>query len=365
MPARTPPAPPLLNPVIGLWRDGVHLKLAFDRETLAGTPEIGTSGGLDDRIRRRESEFLLSDIRSHIRVVRRDRRIIASAGEAARPARPRAGGRAIIFETIRYEVDDGVARIELNRPHRLNAINSVMSRELPEMWRRFDADPDAIVAVVTGAGDKAFCTGADLADLPEMLLDEQGAPSIASIRWTPLQNQVWKPVICAINGAVMGGGLHFVAECDIVLASESATFCDPHVSVGLVSGLETIALARRMPMGPVLRMALAGRDETITAREAQALGMVGELCAPDALMPRAQALAARIRRNSPSAMARTKRAIWSAKETGLTQASLDAWTVMMRHNQTHDFAEGVRAFTEKRAPRWAPYSGVEPNEAGQ
>lgn len=267
--------------------------------------------------------------------------------------------RSIQFETLNYEVKDGVAFVELNRPQRLNAVNSVMSRELPLMWRVFDEDPSAIVAIVTGAGEKAFCTGADLGDLPEMITDDVGAPSIDSIRWTPLQNKVWKPVICAVNGSAVGGGLHFVAECDIVLASENANFSDPHVNVGLVSALEPIALARRMPMGAVLRMALVGGSEKLSAHDAQMIGMVSEVCAQSALIERAYDLSDRIKRNSPSAMAKTKRAIWSAKETGLHDASARGWEAIVAHNQTHDFAEGVKAFTEKRQPRWAAYVGEE------
>lgn len=261
---------------------------------------------------------------------------------------------------MNYRVEDGVAVIELNRPQRLNAINSVMSRELPAAWRAFDADPSAIVAIVTGAGEKAFCSGADLTDLPEMIVDESGRPALESIRWTPLQNDVWKPVICAVNGAVVGGGLHFVAECDIVLACDHAEFSDTHVSVGLVSALETAVLARRIPMGAVLRMALGGRGEKISAEDAFRLGMVDELCPGAELIERAHRLADRIRRNSPSAMARTKRAIWGAKERGLHDAADFGWNAIVAHNQSHDFAEGIRAFSEKRTPRWAPYHGERP-----
>jgi E-phenylitaconyl-CoA hydratase len=298
--------------------------------------------------------------------------VCAGAFPSARPASPKhrtppdehqgkrrymEGDREIQFETLTYHVRDGVALIELDRPQRLNAVNSVMSRELPDAWRRFDGDPSAIVAIVTGAGDKAFCTGADLADLPAMIVDDHGVPDIASIRWTPLQNQVWKPVICAINGAVVGGGLHFVAECDIVLSCDHAEFSDTHVSVGLVSALEPIALARRMPMGAVLQMALAGRGEKLTAQDALRLGMVNEVHAGKDLLDRARALAGRIAQNSPSAMARTKKAIWGAKETGLHAASMDGWNAIVAHGQSHDFAEGIRAFSERRRPRWTPYSG--------
>lgn len=260
--------------------------------------------------------------------------------------------RIIAFETLSYTVSDGIALITLNRPDRLNAINSVMSRELPDVWQAFDRDTSARVAIVTGAGDRAFCSGADVADLPRMVVDEAGRPLPESIRWTPLQNDVWKPVICAVNGNVLGGGLHFIAECDVVIACETAELSDPHVSVGLVSALETVALARRVPMGAVLRLALGGREERMSARRAHEIGLFDDLCPAGDLLARARLLADRMSRNSPSAMVRTKRAIWHAKYRGLAEATAHAWDEIAAHYGSHDFSEGVRAFNEKRAPRW-------------
>jgi enoyl-CoA hydratase/carnithine racemase len=256
---------------------------------------------------------------------------------------------------LRYEVSDGVALITLNRPERLNAVNSVMSRELPLLWNTFEHDASARVGIVTGAGGKAFCTGADMADLPQMLNDSRGAALPESIRWTPLQNEIWKPVICAVNGLVMGGGLHFVAECDVVIASDTAELADPHVSVGLVSAIESIALARRAPTGSVLRLALGGREERMSARRAREIGIFDETCPQAEVLDRARVLAARMCANSPNAMARTKRAIWSSKEFGLGEATVRAWDEMNAQNRSADFAEGVRAFNEGRAPVWAEY----------
>lgn len=260
-----------------------------------------------------------------------------------------------MLETIRYEVADTIALITLDRPARLNAVNSVMSRELPQVWRQFEHDPDARVAIVTGAGEKAFCTGADVGDLPAMITDANGNALPDSVRWSPLQNHVWKPVICAVNGMVMGGGLHFVAESDVVIASEAAEIADPHVGVGLVSALETIALARRAPIGAVLRLALGGAGERLSAGRAFQLGIYDELCPANEVVDRARALAAKMCRNSPSAMARTKQAIWSAKEYGLGEATTRAWSLMNAQNRSPDFAEGVSAFNERREPRWAEY----------
>ena len=138
--------------------------------------------------------------------------------------------------TIDYQVKDGIATILLNREKHLNAVNSTMSRELPKAWKRFNEDDSAIVAIISGIGDKSFSVGADLTDLPDMDGD-LGKSTLKSIKWTALQNNVWKPVICAVNGICCGGGLHFVADSDIVIAANNATFFDTHVKVGLVAGL--------------------------------------------------------------------------------------------------------------------------------
>ncbi|WP_150291463.1 enoyl-CoA hydratase/isomerase family protein [Sphingobium estronivorans] len=252
------------------------------------------------------------------------------------------------FETLDYAVRDGIAVLTLDREARHNAVNSVMNRELPMAWQQVEADPDVRVAIVTGRGTKAFCTGADLGDLPQT--DDR----LDSIRWTAAQNRVTKPVIAAINGMAIGGGLHFPADADIVLAADHATFFDSHVAVGLVAALEPIAMARRMPIGAVLKMALTGGRERMTAREMHRLGFVDEVLSADALMDRAFALAAMIAQNSPTAVARTKAAIWAAKELPLHQALDNGWRLIQAQNGHPDLAEGIAAFGEKRAPVWAP-----------
>ncbi|HQR02777.1 MAG: enoyl-CoA hydratase/isomerase family protein [Proteobacteria bacterium] len=252
------------------------------------------------------------------------------------------------FTTLEYSVTDGIARIVLNRPDRLNAINQAMSLELPRVWQRFETDPEARVAIFTGAGQRALCTGADLLEPPET----DTAQSIDSIRWTPLQNQVSKPVICAVNGMAVGGGLHFVADADIVIAADNAWFSDPHVAVGFVSGLEPVMLARRIPLGHVLRMALMGGAERVSAVLAERMGLVSEVVPADGLQARALELASAIARHSPAALARTKQAIWQSLDKGL-QASLEnAWQLIIGHTQHPDFSEGPRAFAEKRPPQW-------------
>ena len=256
------------------------------------------------------------------------------------------------YESLTYEVEDGVAILTLDRPERLNALNSAMDRELPLAWGRFEADPAARVAIVTGRGGKAFCVGADLADAPR----QDGPSSLETIRWSSLQNQVWKPVIAAINGMTSGGGLHFVADSDIVLAAEHATFFDSHVAVGLASVMEPICLARRMPLGAVLRLALLGGAERLSAAEALRLGMIDEIVPLERLLPRARQLADMIKRHSPAALRHTKQAIWEAQELGLTDALKAGFRHIDAQMRHPDAAEGGRAFLERRPPRWQSYS---------
>ncbi len=255
------------------------------------------------------------------------------------------------FETLRLDVADGIATLTLNRADRRNAVNKAMNRELPFAWAAIEADPSVRVVIVTGAGDKAFCTGADLADLP-IPEDPALARSIASIAWTGRQNNGTKPVIAAVNGMTVGGGLHFIADADIVLAADHVQLIDTHVAVGLVAALEPVSLVRRMPLGAVMKLALTGGDERLAAAEAHRLGLVDEVLPADQLLPRAQALAASIARHSPTAVARSRAAIWNALEQPLSVALDEGWRLIMRQDGHPDVAEGVAAFLEKRAPRW-------------
>ena len=183
-----------------------------------------------------------------------------------------------------------------------------MLAELERAWRELDADPDVRVIVNTGNGD-AFQTGLDVVPAQPRpatrCASSPAAPSDAELQLTAWHNQVWKPVIAAVNGVCAGGGLHFVADADIVIAASDATFLDPHVSVGQVTAYEAIALVRKSPMEPILRMALAGRHERITAERARQLGILSEVVdPPERLRDAAQELAEKIARNSPAAMAR-------------------------------------------------------------
>jgi len=191
-----------------------------------------------------------------------------------------------------------------------------MMQELESAWIELDHDPAVRVIVNSGAGD-AFQTGLDVAQLsrdPDALREQSRRTKRFELRLTAWHNDVSKPVIAAVNGVCAGGGLHFVADADIVIAAASATFLDPHVSVGQASAYETIALAKKSPMEAILRMAFAGRHERISAARAYELGIVSQVVDPDRLRAEAQALGEKIALNDPDALASVKRALWNALE---------------------------------------------------
>jgi enoyl-CoA hydratase/carnithine racemase len=261
------------------------------------------------------------------------------------------------YETLLVERRGPVGWLVFNRPEAGNAMDARMLDELEEAWAELDGDPEVRVVVTTGEG-RSFQTGLDVVQLarqPEALRKQSGRTRRAELRMTAWHCGVAKPVITAVNGVCAGGGLHFVADADVVLAASDAQFLDPHVSVGQVSAYEVIGLARKIPFEAVMRMALLGRHERIDATRAFALGMVSQVVdPPSALREEAQKLAETIAQNSPDAMAATKRALWGALEAGLTdacKAGAGELTSMWGHP---DQEEGPRAFAEKRAPLWQP-----------
>lgn len=208
-----------------------------------------------------------------------------------------------------------------NRPDVGNAMNARMMDLLPELWAELEADDSIAAIVVTGTGH-AFQTGLDVRQLsrdPQALRAMSRRTKQADLRLTGWHLGVTKPIVTAVNGICAGGGLHFVADSDIVLASDTATFLDPHVSLGQVSAFETIGLARRGAFGAVARMAFTGAHERIGAREAGRLGWVSEVVAADRLTARAQEIA-EAAAGDPASAAHRKKALWHALETGLAEA---------------------------------------------
>ena len=258
------------------------------------------------------------------------------------------------YETLVVERRGPVGWLIFDRPDVGNAMDATMLDELERAWQELDADPDVRVVVNTGNGT-AFQTGLDVVALSrdkEALREQSRRTRDAALKLTAWQNQVWKPVIAAVNGVCAGGGLHFVADADIVIASAEATFLDPHVSIGQVTAYEAIALARTSPMESILRMALVGRHERVTAERARQLGILSEVVEPADLVGAAQALAEKVARNSPAAMAATKRALWGALEAGLTDACRAGAAEMIGVWGHPDQTEGPLAFAEKREPEW-------------
>jgi enoyl-CoA hydratase/carnithine racemase len=219
------------------------------------------------------------------------------------------------FHTIEFKVDDHVATVTLNRPERMNSFNEQMAAELTTVWRRVRNDDDIRVAVLRANGERAFCTGIDVSagrwwgDEPVFNQEDPG------IHLGPKAHQVWKPVIAALHGMVAGGAMYFVNECDFAICAESTTFFDPHANGGVVSALEPMGmLSLGLPYGDVMRWALLGSEERVTAQTALRLGLVTEVVPDENLRTRAAELADEIACRRPLAIQGTVRAMWEARD---------------------------------------------------
>lgn len=233
------------------------------------------------------------------------------------PATPENGpvASAESFTTIEFEVSGHVATVTLNRPQRLNSFDQVMAEEMVRVWQRVRDDDDIRVAVLQANGERAFCTGIDVGGGAWWTHKSRWNQEDPGVSLGPRQHRVWKPVICAVHGMAAGGAMYFINECDIVICSSEATFFDPHANGGMVSALEPIGmLARGIPLGEVLRWALLGSDERMTAETALRSGIVTEIVEPDQLRSRARQLADEIAARRPEAIQGTVRAIWEALE---------------------------------------------------
>ncbi len=261
------------------------------------------------------------------------------------------------YTTLLVERHGPVGWLINNRPEVLNAMNAQMRDEFADAWLELEHDPAVRVIVHTGAG-RAFQTGVDVV---ELATDGQGMERYREslenfdLHFTSWHQQVTKPVITAVNGVCAGGGFHWVADADIVIAASDATFFDPHVSVGQVVAIEAIGLIKKMPAEAVFRMAFLGRHERLSAQRAYELGMISQIVdPPDALRDEAQALAEKIARNSPAAMRATKAALWGALDHGLTEACRLGARHLVSMWGHPDQTEGPAAFAAKREPRWLP-----------
>lgn len=242
-----------------------------------------------------------------------------------------------------------IVTVTLNRPARLNALNDRMRDELEDVWRSLNDEPELRCVIVTGAG-RGFCSGADVDDLagPRRGRGELGA----EIAFLPGEHLA-VPVVVAVNGMCAGGGLHFVADADLVLAAESAVFTDPHVSVGQVSGIEPVSLLTRICYEDAVRLGLLGKAYRLNAEQARRAGLVGEVVADGLLEQRAREIAVQIVAGSPAAIARTRAVLRSARTSMLRASMAEGWAAVQAHWAHPDALEGPEAFLARRPPRWA------------
>ncbi|MEC4015343.1 enoyl-CoA hydratase/isomerase family protein [Streptomyces sp. H27-D2] len=213
----------------------------------------------------------------------------------------------------------GVAVVTIDRPERHNAIDLPTAAELTDVWRGFRHDDAVRAIVLTGAGERAFCTGIDRsAEVPQ-----PGSPYSMDdplLAIGPKANDLWKPVIAAVNGMACGGAFYLLGESEFIIASEDAAFFDPHTTYGMVSAYEAISMAQRMPFGEVARMSLMGTAERLSARSAHRTGLVSEITPPGMAAAAAVRAAAVIASYPTEAVQGTVRALWAAKEAARTQA---------------------------------------------
>jgi enoyl-CoA hydratase/carnithine racemase len=267
------------------------------------------------------------------------------------------------FDTLLYEEREGVAIVTLNRPEVHNAFDSHMRDELKALWLGLRRNDDVRVVVLTGAGEKAFCSGLDRAEMIEdfralptgthkvgrvstaFMFDDVGA-------WVnPKQNDLWKPVIAAVNGMACGGALYLLGESDIIIAAEHATFFDPHVTFGMVSGFEAVHLYQKLPLGETLRMALLGAHERMSAQRAHQVGLVSEVVPASDLMDRAMWVASVIASQPVLAVQGSVRAAWLATESGRRQA-LDQVSALVVLGTADSNILGGQSTFEGGRPEW-------------
>jgi enoyl-CoA hydratase len=264
-------------------------------------------------------------------------------------------GNLVSYDHLVVERHGPVGWLINNRPDQLNAMNAKMREEFADAWLELDNDPAVRVIVHTGEG-RAFQTGVDVSEIASDGVGMQRYRQSLidwDLHFTAWHQHVWKPVITAVNGICAGGAFHWIADADIVIAASDAQFFDPHVSIGQVVSLEAIGLIRKMPVEAVMRMALVGRYERMSAERAYELGMISQIVdPPERLRDAAQELGETIARNSPAAMRATKKALWGALEMGLTDACKAGAAHLVSMWGHPDQEEGPRAFAEKREPRW-------------
>jgi enoyl-CoA hydratase/carnithine racemase len=266
------------------------------------------------------------------------------------------------YETLLYEEKDGVAWVTLNRPEVHNAFNAQMQRELRSLWTGLRRNDDVRCIVLTGAGEKAFCTGIDRTET--MGDDDPDREKVVGSGSTPFMFDdpgenigpkscdLWKPVIAAVNGMACGGAFYILGEVEFIIAAEHATFFDPHVTYGMTAAFEPIHMLQKMPFHEIMRLSLLGNHERLSAQRAHEVGLVSEVVPAIDLRAAAEWASSAIASAPPLAIQGTVRAIWAALEHTRKQAiDLGYAFVAMGTNQD-SIREGQEAFASGKRIEW-------------
>ncbi len=265
------------------------------------------------------------------------------------------------LESLLYDESDGVAWVTLNRPEALNAFDTTMQRELRDLWAMLRTNDDVRCVVVTGSGEKAFCTGLDRADvgnfddLPPGKLPGYNTPwdfDDPGKSVCPKSNDLWKPVIAAINGMACGGAFYILGEVDFIIAAEHATFFDPHVTYGMPAAFEPINLLHKMPFQEVVRLSLLGAHERMSAARAHQIGFVSEVVPMAELTERTAWAATAIADQPALAVGGTVRALWTGLELSRRQALDQAFLFTHVGTDPALLAEGQSKFTSGQRIEW-------------
>jgi enoyl-CoA hydratase/carnithine racemase len=252
------------------------------------------------------------------------------------------------LEFVRYEKRDRIAFVTIDRPAVLNALHPPANEELARVWDDFVADSGVWVAILTGAGERAFSAGNDL-----KWTAEHGVPRMPKGGFAGLvaRDDIWKPLIAAVNGFALGGGLEIALACDIIVAAEHARFGLPEPRVGLTAAAGGVhRLPRSIPHKVAMGLMLTGRD--LTAAEAARWGLVNEIVPAAELMAAAERWARAILECSPLAVQATKQASLQGLGKPVLEAMATRYPLAQRLFASEDAREGPRAFAEKRKPVW-------------
>lgn len=272
------------------------------------------------------------------------------------------------YETIDVQVDDYVAWVTLNRPEVYNAFNVAMQKELQDCWRSFRHDDDVRVAVLTGAGEKAFCTGIDrnetLGSAEQQEATPDGETKTVGSGSTPFHfddpgeyigpksNDLWKPVIAAVNGMACGGAFYMLGEVEFIIAAEHATFFDPHVTYGMTAAFEPIHMLTKMPFGEIMRLSLLGNHERMSAAKAEQIGLVTQVVPAVELRDAAQWCADAIASAPPLAIEGTVRSIWTGLEHSRSQALAMGYAMIGLGTNAESLRQGQEFFASGKRIEW-------------